>query len=123
MNDDLQTWVQVAASFAAVRELLGRMRQRQHEIEALHMAQNDDISSAEDALDTLLSTLISAFVADNSLIVDLKAQLAAGPPGLTAAQGDAILGRLTAAQKTVSDALTAAAQAAPSTPTVPPAAS
>ena len=118
--DDAEAWVAVAQGLADLRRILGRLRQRQKLIGVWTMAQNDDITSAEDALDALLGTLISAFAADNSTITDLKAQLAAGPPGLTADQGAAILARLVANQAKVSDALAAAAPAAPSRPSTRP---
>lgn len=110
------------APLAAIRDLLGyirTMRNVQRQLLETLMAQNDDITSAEDALDTLLDTLIADYVADGKLITDLQAQLAAGPPGLTADQGNAILARLVASQTKVQAALTAAAPSAPTPPVIP----
>jgi hypothetical protein len=84
------------------------------------MGLNDDITTDLDQLTQAVQGLADAYTADNTLIADLQAQLAAGSPGLTADQGQAILDRLVATQKIASDALGTAGVAAPA-PVVTPA--
>lgn len=69
------------------------------------MGLNEDITQDLDALTTSVQGIVDAYKADNQTIADLRAQLAAGQPGLTAEQGQAILDRLVANQKTIQDAL------------------
>lgn len=79
------------------------------------MALNEDINQDIDALTTAIQGIVDAFKADEATIKDLKKQLAEGPPGLTAAQGQAILDRLTANQKTIADALAPVVEVPPPT--------
>lgn len=63
----------------------------------------DEVARLNDELDALKGT-VDAFVAQkqtaldalNKTVADLQAQLAAGPPGLTSAQGDAFAAKIAA---------------------------
>ena len=112
----------LAGTLATVRHIVTRLRSRLARQRSLitflgaeFMGLNDDITQDLDALTTSIQGIVDAYKADNQTIADLKAQLAAGPPGLTAEQGQAILDRLVANQKTIADAL------APVAPVPPPA--
>lgn len=107
----------VTRDLTAVRDVLARIRSRQKEhgklLEIL-MGLNDDLTTDLDVLTTAVTGLASAYTAQASVIADLKAQLAAGPPGLTAEQGATIAARFAAVNKQIADAL------APAGVTVPP---
>lgn len=102
----------VARDLVAVGQIARRIRSRLARqvslvtflTEAI-MGLNEDINTDLDALQTSITGIVDAYKADNVIIADLRAQLAAGPPGLTPEQGTAILDRLVANQKTIQDAL------------------
>jgi hypothetical protein len=69
------------------------------------MALNEDINQDMDALTTAIGGIVTGYKTEAQIIVDLKKQIADGPPGLTAAQAEAFHQRFVANQKTIADAL------------------
>lgn len=109
----------VGEDLAAAQHIVARLRHKVGRIrETLEflMALNDDLTTDLDTLTTSVTGIVAAYVANNKVIADLQAQLAAGPPGLTADQGAAIQARFAAVNKQIADALTPSVTVPPATP-------
>lgn len=79
------------------------------------MAENDDISADLDTVQTAVSAVVPVIATLNQTVADLKKQIAAGPPGLTAEQASAIHQRFVNIAKSLTDAIAPAAEVPPPT--------